>query len=178
MGRLAGGVAHDFNNLLTVINSHSQLALLELKEWDPLREKFESILKAGERAANLTRQLLAFSRRQVVEMKVIELNTLLRDLEKMLHRVIGEDIELKTSLDAGLGRVKADPGQIEQAILNLVVNARDAMPSGGKLTIQTGNEEVDQEFAGNYGPGMRHTEQCAPFDRRGRLHRMILPFLN
>ena len=150
VGRLAGGVAHDFNNLLTVINSHSQLALLELKEWDPLREKFESIQKAGERAANLTRQLLAFSRRQVVEMKVIDLNTLLRDLEKMLHRVIGEDIELKTSLDAGLGRVKADPGQIEQAILNLVVNARDAMPSGGKLTIQTGNEDVDQEFAGKH----------------------------
>ena len=150
VGRLAGGVAHDFNNLLTVINSHSQLALLELKEWDPLREKFESILKAGERAANLTRQLLAFSRRQVVEMKVIDLNTLLRDLEKMLHRVIGEDIELKTSLGDGLGRVKADPGQIEQAILNLVVNARDAMPSGGKLTIETRNEEVDQELAGRH----------------------------
>ncbi len=150
VGRLAGGVAHDFNNLLTVINSHSQLALLELKEWDPLREKFESILKAGERAANLTRQLLAFSRRQVVEMKVIDLNHLLRDLEKMLHRVIGEDIKLETSLTAGLGRVKADPGQIEQAILNLVVNARDAMPTGGKLTIETGNEEVDQEFAGKH----------------------------
>ena len=150
VGRLAGGVAHDFNNLLTVINSHSQLALLELREWDPLREKFESIQKAGERAANLTRQLLAFSRRQVVEMKVIDLNNLLRDLEKMLHRVIGEDIKLETSLTDGLGRVKADPGQIEQAILNLVVNARDAMPSGGKLTIETGNEEVDQEFSGKH----------------------------
>jgi PAS domain S-box-containing protein len=150
VGRLAGGVAHDFNNLLTVINSHSQLALLEIKEWDPLREKFESIQKAGERAANLTRQLLAFSRRQVVEMKVIDLNTLLRDLEKMLQRVIGEDIRLETALTADLGRVKADPGQIEQAILNLVVNARDAMPGGGKLTIETGNEEVDPEFAGKH----------------------------
>jgi PAS domain S-box-containing protein len=150
VGRLAGGVAHDFNNLLTVINSHSQLALLELKDWDPLREKFESIQKAGERAANLTRQLLAFSRRQVVEMKVLDLNTLLRDLEKMLHRVIGEDIKLETALTADLGRVKADPGQIEQAILNLVVNARDAMPGGGKLTIETGNEEVDAEFAGKH----------------------------
>ncbi|MBP1714162.1 MAG: multi-sensor hybrid histidine kinase [Deltaproteobacteria bacterium] len=150
VGRLAGGVAHDFNNLLTVINSHSQLALMELKEWDPLREKFESIQKAGEKAANLTRQLLAFSRRQVVEMKVIDLNAVLSDLEKMLQRLIGEDIELKTSLGAGLGRVKVDPGQIEQAILNLVVNARDAMPSGGKLAIETGNEEVDQEFTGKH----------------------------
>ena len=150
VGRLAGGVAHDFNNLLTVINSHSQLALLELREWDPLRERFDSIQKAGERAANLTRQLLAFSRRQVVEMKVLDLNALLRDLEKMLHRVIGEDIELETSPGAGLGRVKADPGQIEQAILNLVVNARDAMPSGGKLTIETGNEEVDPVFAAKH----------------------------
>ena len=139
VGRLAGGVAHDFNNLLTVINSNSQLALMELKEWDPLREKFESIQKAGERAANLTRQLLAFSRRQVVEMKVIDLNLILQDLEKMLRRVIGEDIELTILLDKDFGRVKADPGQIEQAILNLVVNARDAMPSGGKLTIETGN---------------------------------------
>jgi signal transduction histidine kinase/CheY-like chemotaxis protein len=146
VGRLAGGVAHDFNNLLTVINSHSQLALLELKEWDPLREKFESIQKAGERASNLTRQLLAFSRRQVVEMKVIDLNALLQDLEKMLHRVIGEDIELTTRRHPDLGRIKADPGQIEQAIMNLVVNARDAMPTGGKLVIETTNVEVDKEY--------------------------------
>jgi two-component system, cell cycle sensor histidine kinase and response regulator CckA len=150
VGRIAGGVAHDFNNLLTVINSQSQLALLELKEWDPLREKFESIQKAGERAANLTRQLLAFSRRQVVERKVIDLNGLIRDLEKMLRRVIGEDIRLETSLTAHPGRVKADPGQIEQALLNLVVNARDAMPGGGKLTIATGDEEVDGEYAGKH----------------------------
>ena len=152
VGRLAGGVAHDFNNLLTVINSNSQLALMELKDWDPLREKFESIHKAGERAANLTRQLLAFSRRQMVEMAVIDINALLRDLEKMLNRLIGEDIDLTTLLHQGLGRVKADPGQIEQAILNLVVNARDAMPSGGKLTIETANELVDEKYA------LRHME--------------------
>ena len=146
IGRLAGGIAHDFNNLLTVINSNSQLGLMELREWDPLKEKLDSIQKAGERAANLTRQLLAFSRRQVVEMKVIDLNTLLQDLGKMLLRVIGEDIELKIMPGSNLGRVKADPGQIEQAILNLVVNARDAMPSGGKLTIETTNMELDQEY--------------------------------
>ena len=117
-----------------------------LKDWDPLKGKLESIQKAGERAANLTRQLLAFSRRQVVEMKVIDLNTLLQELGKMLVRVIGEDIELSTVLAKDLGRVKADPGQIEQVILNLVVNAKDAMPSGGKLTIETANVELDREY--------------------------------
>jgi PAS domain S-box-containing protein len=146
VGRLAGGVAHDFNNLLTVINSNSQLALMELREWDPLKEKIESIQKAGEKAANLTRQLLSFSRRQVVEMKVIDLNATLQDLEKMLRRVIGEDIELSFLLDKNLGRLKADPGQIEQAILNLIVNARDAMPSGGKIVVETCNVNLDQEY--------------------------------
>ena len=146
VGRLAGGVAHDFNNLLTIINSHAQLALMELKEWDPLREKFDAIQKAGERAASLTRQLLALSRRHIVEMKILDLNMILRDLEKMLRRVIGEDIELTTVLEGNLGRIKADPGQIEQAILNLVVNARDAMPSGGKIIIETGNTDLDQEY--------------------------------
>ena len=150
VGRLAGGIAHDFNNLLTVINSNSQLGLMELREWDPLREKLDSIQKAGERASNLTRQLLAFSRRQVVETRVIDLNALLQDLGKMLLRVIGEDIELKIVPGNNLGRVKADPGQIEQAILNLVVNARDAMPSGGKLTIETANMELDQEYSNTH----------------------------
>ena len=144
IGRLAGGIAHDFNNLLTVINTVSQLTLMELRELDPLREKFEAIQKAGDRAANLTRQLLAFSRRQVVEMKVLDLNTLIQDLEKMLLRVIGEDVELILALGKDLLRVKADPGQIEQAILNLVVNARDAMPSGGRLTIETANRGADK----------------------------------
>jgi PAS domain S-box-containing protein len=147
VGRLAGGIAHDFNNLLTIINTHAQLGLTELKEWDPLRGKLESIQKAGERAANLTRQLLAFSRRQTVEMKVIDINTLLQDLKKMLHRVMGEDIELLSVLDKDLGRVRVDPGQIEQAILNLVINARDAMPSGGKLTLETTNVERSEEYA-------------------------------
>jgi PAS domain S-box-containing protein len=146
VGRLAGGVAHDFNNLLTVINSNSQLALMELRECDPLREKFESIQKAGEKAANLTRQLLAFSRHQVVEMKVIDLNITLQDLEKMLRRVIGEDIELTFLLDKNLGRLKVDPGQIEQAILNLIVNARDAMPSVGKIIVETCNVDLGKEY--------------------------------
>ena len=146
VGRLAGGVAHDFNNLLTVINANSQLGMMELKEIDPLREKFDSIQKAGEKAANLTRQLLAFSRRQAMEMRVLDLNMVLQDLEKMLRRLIGEDIELTTVLHKDLGRIKADPGQIEQAVLNLVINARDAMPSGGKLTIETGNVNIDREY--------------------------------
>ena len=146
VGRLAGGVAHDFNNLLTVISSNSQLALMETKECDPLREKFESIQKASEKAANLTRQLLAFSRRQVVEMKVIDLNVTLQDLEKMLRRVIGEDIELTFLLDKNLGRLKVDSGQIEQAILNLIVNARDAMPAGGKITVETCNVDLGKEY--------------------------------
>ena len=146
VGRLAGGVAHDFNNLLTVINANSQLGMMELKEIDPLREKFDSIQKAGEKAANLTRQLLAFSRRQAMEMRILDLNMVLQDLEKMLRRLIGEDIELTTVLHKDLGRIKADPGQIEQAVLNLVINARDAMPSGGKLTIETGNVNIDREY--------------------------------
>ncbi len=146
IGKLAGGIAHDFNNLLTIINTNAQLALTDLKCWDPLKGKLESIQKAGERAANLIRQLLAFSRRQVVDMKVIDLNSLLQELGKMLVRVIGEDIALSTVLAKDLGRVKADPGQIEQVILNLVVNARDAMPSGGKLTIETANVELDREY--------------------------------
>ncbi len=146
IGKLAGGIAHDFNNLLTIINTNAQLTLLELRHWDPLKGKLESIQKAGERAANLTRQLLAFSRRQVVDMKVVDLNALLQELEKMLVRVIGEDIALSTVPAKDLGRVKADPGQLEQAILNLVINARDAMPTGGKLTIETANMELDKGY--------------------------------
>jgi PAS domain S-box-containing protein len=147
IGRLAGGIAHDFNNLLTLIKGYTQLSVLELKEKDPLKDHMEGIKRASESAADLIRQLLAFSRRQVMEMKVLDLNTLLRDLDKMLRRVIGENIELVTLLTDDLGRVKADPGQIEQVILNLAVNARDAMPSGGKLTIETANAEVDGAFA-------------------------------
>ncbi|NWF55743.1 MAG: GAF domain-containing protein [Syntrophaceae bacterium] len=145
VGQLAGGIAHDFNNLLTIINTHSELALMELKEWDPLREKFEAIHRAGEKAADLTRKLLAFSRHQVGAMKVIDLNRIVEDLEKMLHRVIGEDIQLTTFFSKDLGHIKADPGQIEHTLLNLVVNARDAMPSGGRLEIKTVNVQVDEE---------------------------------
>ncbi len=150
VGRLAGGIAHDFNNALTVIKGYSQLFLLDLKKDDPSRGNIEEIQKAAERAANLTRQLLAFSRRQVMEMRVIDLNLLLRDLEKMLRRIIGEDIELRINLTEGLGKVKTDPGQIEQVIMNLVVNARDAMPDGGKLTIETANVVLDEKYVDSH----------------------------
>jgi PAS domain S-box-containing protein len=147
IGRLAGGIAHDFNNLLTIIKGYSQLSRIELKEADPLRGNIDEIQKAAERAASLTRQLLAFSRRQVMEMRVVDLNSLLRDLEKMLRRVIGEDIEMVIRLAADLGSVRADVGQIEQVIMNLAVNAKDAMPSGGKLTIETANVALDESDA-------------------------------
>ena len=147
IGRLAGGIAHDFNNLLTIIKGYSQLSCIELKEGDTLRGNIDEIQKAAERAASLTRQLLAFSRRQVMEMKVVDLNTLLRDLEKMLRRVIGEDIEMVIQTAGDLGGVRTDVGQIEQVIMNLSVNAKDAMPSGGKLTIETANAELDESYA-------------------------------
>ena len=147
IGRLAGGIAHDFNNLLTVIKGYSQLSLLDLKESDPLWGNIQEIQKATQRATDLTRHLLAFSRRQILDLKVLDLNSLLRDLDKMLRRIIGEDIELNTLLVNNLGRVKIDPGQIEQVILNLAVNARDAMPSGGKLIIETANVELDEQYA-------------------------------
>jgi signal transduction histidine kinase/ActR/RegA family two-component response regulator len=150
IGTLAGGVAHDFNNLLTIIKGNSQLSLKEIKKDDPLRENIEEVEKAADRAAALTRQLLAFSRQQVLEMRVLDLNTILRDLEKMLRRVIGEDIGLVTLLAENLGTVKADPGQIEQVVMNLAVNARDAIPSGGKLTIETTNVELDENYARNH----------------------------
>jgi PAS domain S-box-containing protein len=146
MGRLAGGIAHDFNNLLTVIKGYSQLSLLDLKKGDPKGKGIEEIQKATQRATDLIRQLLAFSRRQVMEMKTIDLNSLLRDLDQMLRRVIGEDIVLVTLLAEDLGSVKADPGQMEQVLMNLVVNSRDAMPSGGKLTIETANVQLDEEY--------------------------------
>ncbi|NWF91864.1 MAG: PAS domain S-box protein [Syntrophaceae bacterium] len=147
IGRLAGGIAHDFNNLLTVIKGTCQLSLLDLREGDPLRANLKEIEKSAERAADLTRQLLAFSRKQIMEMRVFDLNRLINNLEKMLRRIIGEDIELVTFLTDGVGRVKADPAQIEQAIINIVVNARDAMPEGGKLTIETANVELDEAYA-------------------------------
>jgi PAS domain S-box-containing protein len=147
IGRLAGGIAHDFNNLLTVIKGYTQLSLSHIQEGDPCRENIEEIKAAAERAAELTNQLLTFSRRQILDMKVLDLNTIVRGLEKMTGRIIGEDIEMVTVLDDHLGRVKTDPSQIEQVILNLVVNARDAMPAGGKLAIETANVVLDETYA-------------------------------
>jgi PAS domain S-box-containing protein len=150
VGRLAGGIAHDFNNLLTAVAGYSELLLSQLPEGDPRRESAEEIRQAGSRAAALTQQLLAFSRRQVLEPRVLDLNAVIGGMERMLRRVIGEDVELTTALDPELWRARADPGQIEQAILNLVVNARDAMPRGGRLTLETANVELDEKFAGHY----------------------------
>jgi len=143
MGRLAGGVAHDFNNLLTVIKGHSDLLLERLSASDPLFGSSKQIAKAADRAASLTRQLLAFSRMQVLQPKVLELNALIADMEKMLARLIREDIKFTFKPGESLGRLKADEGQIEQVILNLTVNACDAMPTGGKLLIETRNVIVD-----------------------------------
>ncbi len=150
VGRLSGGVAHDFNNLLGVIIGYAEFLEEKLEPENPLRASADEILKAGKRAASLTRQLLAFSRQQVLDPKVIDLNGAVSDMEKLLRRLIGEDVELSTSLAPDLGRVKADQGQFEQVVLNLAVNARDAMPQGGKLIIATENMVMDQAFVRRY----------------------------
>jgi PAS domain S-box-containing protein len=137
IGRLAGGVAHDFNNLLTVINGYAQLLLRDLKAGDPLRDSLEEIHSAGERAAGLTRQLLAFSRRQVLSPRVLDLNRVVSEMQPMLARLLGEDVELRVELHAGAATICADPHQLEQVVMNLTVNARDSMPDGGKLRIET-----------------------------------------
>jgi PAS domain S-box-containing protein len=139
MGRLAGGVAHDFNNLLTAIIGYGQLTQTRLDSSSPLRNDINEIIKAGQRAAALTSQLLAFSRKQVIQPKVVDLNAIIADVQNLLGRLIGEDIELMAQTDSELGRVKADPGQIEQVVMNLAINARDAMPAGGKIIIKTSN---------------------------------------
>jgi two-component system, cell cycle sensor histidine kinase and response regulator CckA len=147
IGQLAGGVAHDFNNLLMVIQGYSDVMMTHLDPAEPLRKNVEEIKKASERAASLTRQLLAFSRMQVLSPKVLDLNAVLAEMGEMLPRLIREDIELRIAAGTSLGRVRADQNQIEQVILNLVVNARDAMPSGGKLTIETAPVELSEEYA-------------------------------
>jgi two-component system cell cycle sensor histidine kinase/response regulator CckA len=150
VGMLAGGVAHDFNNLLTIINGYTQLILNNLKPGDKNRQSAEQVMKAGERAAALTNQLLAFSRRQVLQLKIVDLNQAVNSLGTMLQRLIGEDIDLRLELRPDLGRVSADPSQLEQVLMNLAVNARDAMPQGGTLTIETANVQLDDGYAAQH----------------------------
>ena len=147
IGRLAGGIAHDFNNILTAIMGYSALLQAGLGERDPLRLEVEEIKKAVRRASSLIQQLLAFSRRQVLQLKVLDLNAVVMNIQQLLQRLIGEDIELVILPAPALRHVKADPGQIEQVLMNLALNARDAMPKGGKLTIETANVTVDEAFA-------------------------------
>jgi two-component system cell cycle sensor histidine kinase/response regulator CckA len=147
IGQLAGGVAHDFNNLLTIINGYSDLLLDDVGDRADLRQPLEEIRKAGERSAALTRQLLAFSRQQVLAPKILGVNEVVYDTEKMLRRLIGDDVELTTVLQRPLGSIRADRGQLEQVLLNLAVNARDAMPHGGQLTIETGELVLTEDFA-------------------------------
>ena len=151
VGRLAGGVAHDFNNLLTVIKGYSELMLEQTAPGAPLRAEAEEIKKAADRAASLTRQLLAFSRQQVLAPRILDLNSAVANMEQMLRRLLGEDIELSTVLSKDLGQVKADPGQVEQVLMNLAVNSRDAMSRGGKLTLETANVALDETYMRDHG---------------------------
>jgi len=180
VGQLAGGIAHDFNNLLTAILGSTQLLLHNTPAGDPRREDAEEIRHAGLRAAELTRQLLAFSRRQVLAPKVLDLNAVVANMDRMLRRLLGEDVELATSLEPAAGAVNADPGQLEQVLLNLAVNARDAMPGGGRLSIGTTRFTLHEEHverrhrmpAGDYvclvvadtGVGMDETTQAHLFE--------------
>ncbi len=147
VGRLAGGVAHDFNNMLTVIAGYERMILDELKPDDPLREYAEEVLDAATRAAELTNQLLTFSRRQVIQPRVFNVNTVITNLEKMLRRLIGEDIRLTLQLDEKVANIRSDPSHVEQAIVNLAVNSRDAMPEGGRIIIESSNQYLDENYA-------------------------------
>jgi len=158
VGRLSGGIAHDFNNLLGVIIGYAQVMKRKLKSGEDLFEYAEEIEKAGQRAASLTRQLLAFSRQQVLAPAILNLNALISDMGKMIHRLIGEDIELVMKLDPAIGSVKADHGQIEQVVMNLAVNARDAMPNGGKLALETTTATFDQAYTRQH-PGSKAGSQ-------------------
>src|SRR5919108_635499 len=152
IGRLAGGVAHDFNNVLTAIFGYADLVAEELPARAPARKDLAEIRKAAERAAALTKQLLAFSRQQMLQPRVLNLNELVEDVDKMLRRLIGEDIDLRLALTPGVGNVRVDPGQLQQVIMNLVVNARDAMPTGGKLLLETDNAELSEQYAEAHQP--------------------------
>ena len=152
VGRLAGGVAHDFNNVLTAILGYTGLLLDGLPTLSPLRPDLEEIRRAAERGAGLTHQLLAFSRKQVLETRVLDLNELVADMDRLLQRLLGEDIAVVTNLDRALGAVRADPAQLEQVVVNLAVNARDAMPHGGRLMIETRNAELDDSYTREHAP--------------------------
>ena len=153
IGRLAGGVAHDFNNMLTAIGGYTAFALEHAADGSPLKSDLDEISKATDRAALLTRQLLAFSRKQVLTPELLNLNGIVVEMQSMLRPLIGEDIVLTTQLDPALGPIEADPGQLHQVVMNLVVNARDAMPNGGNLTIETANADVDEIGDGSIEPG-------------------------
>jgi two-component system, cell cycle sensor histidine kinase and response regulator CckA len=150
VGRLAGGIAHDFNNLMTVVLGYSEIVLNKAKENAAIVGDVEQIHKAGVRATNLTRQLLAFSRKQVLKPEVINLNDLMGEIEKMLQRLLGEDIDILLKGHPNLGHVMADKGQLEQVLMNLAINARDAMPTGGNLTLETANVDLDEEYAASH----------------------------
>lgn len=182
IGRLAGGVAHDFNNLLTVINGYTDLLLQGVSGGDPMEKSLQEIKKAGQRAAELTQQLLAFGRKQITMPKVLNLNHLVRDVENLLRRLIGEDISLTTVLTPALGRVIADPSQIVQVLMNLAANGRDAMPNGGRLRIETANIELDDRYEGEHpeatpGPYVRLTvsDSGSGMDAETRAH-LFEPF--
>src|SRR5262249_11777460 len=147
VGRLAGGIAHDFNNMLSAIVGFCHMIMGDLREGDPILGDMREIATAAERATQLTRQLLAFSRKQLMQPRVLDLSAHVREMDKMLRRLIGENIELVVEAAPALDPVKVDPGQLEQVILNLVINARDAMPSGGTLMIETANVVLDQQYA-------------------------------
>jgi DNA-binding response OmpR family regulator len=154
VGRLAGGVAHDFNNLLAVIVSTAELCRADLPVDSQMHKEMDQIVEAGMRAADLTKQLLAFSRKQVMQTKILDLNAVIRNMDRLLRRLISAEIEIATTPGTDLGSVMADPGQIEQVILNLVVNSRDAMPKGGKITIETGNANFDEDYVREHGGGI------------------------
>ena len=155
IGRLAGGIAHDFNNLLTTIMGYTEIILMQVDQESPLRSGMEEIKKASNRAAHLTRQLLAFSRKQIIQPVVLNINHEVAEMDRMLRRMIGEDIDLVTILEPELWKVKFDPGQLDQVLMNLAVNAKDAMPEGGKLTIETANMDLDETYTRRHGVEMK-----------------------